>query len=123
MKALATWSGGLGPHCAKLHSTPPPLSQHKNPTDVSTLAPKAPSNGGFDSTTVDVLMEVHRRNWLCLIFFRPLYVCGKCHKTVHLCCMHCEGCGFCLHTLKCLVCGKGHRNTCFFSKVALGGSR
>ena len=43
--------------------------------------------------------------------FRPPYVCGQCHKTVYLRCMHCEGCGFCLHTLECPVRGRAHPNT------------
>ena len=37
--------------------------------------------------------------------------CGQCHKTVYLWCMHCEGCGFCLHTLECPVHGRAHPNT------------
>ena len=56
-------------------------------------------------------MEVHRRTWHCLNLFRPPYVCGQCHKTVYLWCMHCEGCGFCLHTLECPVRGRAHPST------------
>ena len=86
--------------------------------NVSTLAHKAPSDGGSQSTTVAAPMEVHRRKWHCRNIFRPPYVCGQCHKTVYLWCMHCEGCGFCLHTLECPVCGRAHPNTdkWFFEK-------
>ena len=30
---------------------------------------------------------------------------------MYLWCMHCEGCGFCLHTLCCPVRGRAHPNT------------
>ena len=56
-------------------------------------------------------MEVHRRKSHCLNLFRPPYVCGQCHKTVYLWCIHCEGCGFCLPTLECPVRGRAHPNT------------
>ena len=78
---------------------------------VSTLALNPPSDDESTSTTVAAPMEVHRRNWHCLNLFRPPYVCGQCHKTVYLWCMHCEGCGFCLHTLECPIRGRAHPNT------------
>ena len=79
--------------------------------NVSTLALNPPSSDESKSTTVAAPMEVHRRKWLCFNLFRPPYVCGQFHKTVHLWCMHCEGCGFCLHTLECPVRGRAHPNT------------
>ena len=79
--------------------------------NVSTLALNTPSADESTSTTVAAPMEVHRRTWHCLNLFRPPYVCGQCHKTVYLWCMHCEGCGFCLHTLECPVRGRAHPNT------------
>ena len=79
--------------------------------NVSTLALNAPSADESTSTTVAAPMEVHRRTWHCLNLFRPPYVCGQCHKTVYLWCMHCEGCGFCLHLLECPVCGRAHPST------------
>ena len=79
--------------------------------NVSTLALNPPSDDESTSTTVAAPMEVHQRTWHCLNLFRPLYVCGQCHKTVYLWCMHCEGCGFCLHTLECPGRGRAHPNT------------
>ena len=78
---------------------------------VSTLALNPPSDDESTSTIVAAPMEVHRRNWHCLNLFRPPYMCGQCRKTVYLWCMHCEVCGFCLHTLECPVCGRAHPNT------------
>ena len=63
------------------------------------------------STIVGAPMEVHRRTWHCLNLFQPPYVCGQCHKTMYLWCMHCEGCGLCLHILECPVRGRAHPNT------------
>ena len=78
--------------------------------NVSTLALNPRSANQSTSTTVVAPMEVHRRTWHCLNLFRPPYVCGQCHKTAYLWCMHCEGCGFCLHTLGCPVRGRAHPN-------------
>ena len=79
--------------------------------NVSTLALNPPSAEDFTSTTVAAPMDVHQRPWHCLNLFRPPYVCGQCLKTVYLWCMHCEGFGFCLHTLGCPVRGRAHPNT------------
>ena len=40
----------------------------------------------------------------------PSQVCVQCHRTIHLMCMHCGGCGFCVPTLECLDCGRAHPN-------------
>ena len=86
------------------------VSDTDSDANVSTLALNPPSDDESTSTA-SVPMEVHRRNWHCLNLFRPPYVCGQCHKTVYLWCMHCEGCGFCLYTLECPVRGGAHPNT------------
>ena len=86
-------------------------SDTNNDANVSTLALNPPSDDESTSTTVAAPMEVHRRTWHCLNLFGPPYVCGQCHKTVYLWCMHCEACGFCLHTSECLVRGTAHPNT------------
>ena len=79
--------------------------------NVSTLALNAPSADESTSTTAAAPMKVHQRICLCLNLFRPPYVCGQCHKTVYVWCMHYEGCGFCVHTLECPVRGRVHSNT------------
>ena len=83
--------------------------------NVSTLAHKVPNDGRSESTNLVApqkvdSMEVHRKNWYCLNFFQPHYVCGQCHKAVYLWCMQCEVCGVCLPTLQCPVCGRAHPN-------------
>ena len=78
-------------------------------TQMSPRLQNPPSD--IESTHVAAPMEVHQRSWHCLNLFQPPYVCGQCHKTMYLWCMHCEGCGFCLHTLECAVLGRAHPST------------
>ena len=82
-----------------------------NDANVSTLALNAPSADESTSATVVAPIELHPRTWHCRNLFRPPYVCGQCHRTVYLWCMHCEGCGFCLRNLECPIRGRAHPNT------------